>query len=44
MTTFVTQAVKIMSSISSMEMILFGMEKGVVNSTPAAPGTLLHGS
>ena len=44
MTTFVTQAVKIVSSINFMEMILSGMGKDVVSSTPAAPGTLLHGS
>ena len=44
MTTFVTQAVKTVSSSSSMETIHSGMGKDVVNSVPAAPGTLLHGS
>ena len=40
----VTQAVKIMSSLSSMEMILSGTGKDVVSSTPVARGTLLLGS
>ena len=44
MTTSVTQAVRITSSSSSMELILSGMMLNVVHTTPAVPGTLHHGS
>ena len=43
MTTSVIQAVKIISSTSSMVMILSGMVKDVVHTALAAPGTILHG-
>ena len=44
MTTSVTQAVRITTSSSSMEMIFSGMVLDVVHTTPAVPGTLYLGS